>query len=243
MAAPARAGVPPLPDPVQDVVDTVDDVTGSDDPIGDAIDAVDDAVGDVTGTEDPIEDTIDDVTATVDDVVEDAGETAEDVVDRVDDTAEDVVDRVDDATGGTIGDVIGGGQGGGSGNGGQPGNGGGSGGGPAGGPFGNSFSPDGRALPRRGPGAPDDPARDSFGARAPALTAGESAEAPSPGSEPGLGERLREAALDATKKLALPLALTLVVLGYLIAQYWADRRDPKLLLAPVDADHDLLSFQ
>ena len=245
VATPAAAQ---LPGPVQDVTDTVDDVVSSDDPIQDVIDAVDDTIGDVTGTEDPIQDVIDEVGGTVDDVVEtvedtvdDPGQTVDDAVDGVRDTANDVVDKVDDATGGTVGDIVGGGQGGG-----QPGDGGAnppSGG--RGGLSGRSLTPDGLVAARARNGA----AR--VGRRAPSLngggaatTGGESARSgpSSRSSEPTLGERLREAAIEASKKLAVPLALTLIVLSYVVAQHWADRRDPKLVLAPVDADHDLLSF-
>jgi hypothetical protein len=60
---------------------------------------------------------------------------------------------------------------------------------------------------------------------------------------PSLGERLGQAALDASKRFALPLGLTLVVLGFVIVQHWTDRKDPKLVLAPVESDFDLLTFR
>ena len=53
---------------------------------------------------------------------------------------------------------------------------------------------------------------------------------------------LAQAAGEAAKKLAFPLALTLMVLGYLVVQGRIDGRDEKLALAPIDADQDLLSF-
>jgi len=51
-----------------------------------------------------------------------------------------------------------------------------------------------------------------------------------------------EAVGEAAKKLAFPLALTLMVLAYLVVQGRIDGRDEKLALAPIDADQDLLSF-
>lgn len=51
-----------------------------------------------------------------------------------------------------------------------------------------------------------------------------------------------EAASEAAKKLAFPLALTLMVLAYLVVQGRIDGRDEKLALAPIDAEQDLLSF-
>ena len=51
-----------------------------------------------------------------------------------------------------------------------------------------------------------------------------------------------EAAGEAARKLAFPLALTLMVLAYLVVQGRIDGRDEKLALAPIDADQDLLSF-
>lgn len=241
VAAPAAAAVPPLPGPVQDAVDTVDNIASSDDPVADAIDAVDDAIGDATGTEDPIQDTVDEVTGTGEQVVDDVEETVDGVVDTAEDVVDktgNAVDRVDDATGGTIGDLIGGGSSEGPGKGARA-------------PRGSAFGPDGFASPAR---------RDGTAARA----AGGGGRAVVPGSsparsvptdgaaspndpfvaaEPGLAERLRDAAIEASKKLALPLALTIVVLGYVVMQYWADRKDPKLVLAPLESDHDLLSFQ
>lgn len=50
-------------------------------------------------------------------------------------------------------------------------------------------------------------------------------------------------ALEAVEKFAFPLSLTLLVLAYLSAQGWFDRRDPKLALAAVDPDADLLRFE
>lgn len=54
---------------------------------------------------------------------------------------------------------------------------------------------------------------------------------------PGLGE----SAVEAIKDFAFPLVLTLVVGAFLLVQHVVDRKDPKLLFAPVD--QDLLSFE
>lgn len=53
---------------------------------------------------------------------------------------------------------------------------------------------------------------------------------------------VRQAA-EATKQLAFPLALTLIVVAFLLVQGRVDRSDPKLALAPLDSEHDLLSFK
>lgn len=244
-AAPAAAQVPPPPDAVQDVVDTVDEVTSSDDPVSEVVDAVDEAAGDVTGTEDPVESAVDDVVDKVDDAEQAVDDTVADVRDKAGNKAQEVVDRVDEASGGTVGEVVGG-----TGSGGEGPGGGGTPGGGGEGLAGRSLSPDGLVSSVRGRAVADIPARTGPGdADTAAASARESdshtdvANSTPSGAEPGLGERLRRAAIDASKKLALPLSLTLVVLAYLVAQYWADRKDPKFVLAPVDADHDLLSFQ
>ncbi|HYN35438.1 MAG TPA: hypothetical protein VEV82_00520 [Actinomycetota bacterium] len=44
------------------------------------------------------------------------------------------------------------------------------------------------------------------------------------------------------KAFAFPLILALLVLFYLAIQYWLDRKDPKLAVAPVHAKHDLARF-
>jgi hypothetical protein len=54
--------------------------------------------------------------------------------------------------------------------------------------------------------------------------------------------QLSRAALTTAHKLSFPLALTLLVIAFLVFQSRLDRRDPKLRLAPVDSKHDLLPF-
>ena len=49
-------------------------------------------------------------------------------------------------------------------------------------------------------------------------------------------------ATEAARQAAFPLALALLVIAFLMVQNRLDRKDPKLALAPVDSEHDLLSF-
>ena len=52
---------------------------------------------------------------------------------------------------------------------------------------------------------------------------------------------LAESVLEAAKDFAFPLLLTILVGAFLAIQHRFDRRDPKLVLAPLD--HDYLSFE
>jgi len=49
-------------------------------------------------------------------------------------------------------------------------------------------------------------------------------------------------AAEAVEQAAFPLLLLMLVGGFLMVQNRIDRKDPKLALAPVDSEHDLLSF-
>ncbi len=49
-------------------------------------------------------------------------------------------------------------------------------------------------------------------------------------------------AIEAVQQAAFPLILTMLVIAFLTVQNRIDRKDPKLALAPVDSEHDLLSF-
>lgn len=51
------------------------------------------------------------------------------------------------------------------------------------------------------------------------------------------------AATAVAKALAFPLALALLVVGFLAIQGKIGRKDPKLVLAPVDASHETLTFE
>jgi uncharacterized protein YjbJ (UPF0337 family) len=57
-----------------------------------------------------------------------------------------------------------------------------------------------------------------------------------------LDEILRQAAAAATK-LTFPLLLALAVLGFISIQGRLDRRDPKLALAPIDSEQEVLYFE
>ena len=56
-------------------------------------------------------------------------------------------------------------------------------------------------------------------------------------ADPGLSE----SAIEAAKDFAFPLVLTLIVGAFLTIQHRVDRREPKLVFAPID--NDLLSFE
>jgi hypothetical protein len=62
-------------------------------------------------------------------------------------------------------------------------------------------------------------------------------------NETGVLERIGDAALEAARRLAFPLALALIVAAFLAIQGRFDSRDPKLALAPVDAEQGHLSFR
>lgn len=55
-------------------------------------------------------------------------------------------------------------------------------------------------------------------------------------------QQIGRVAAEAAKQMAFPLALTLLVGAFLTMQNRMDRKDPKLALAPVDSEHDLLTF-
>jgi hypothetical protein len=54
--------------------------------------------------------------------------------------------------------------------------------------------------------------------------------------------QLAQAATEAAEKLAFPLGLALMVGAFLMVQGRIDRKDAKLVLAPIDSEQDLLSF-
>jgi hypothetical protein len=55
-------------------------------------------------------------------------------------------------------------------------------------------------------------------------------------SAPGLLERIGEAAAVAARQLSFPLALSLIVVAFVLFQNYLDRKDPKLAVAPIAAD-------
>lgn len=64
----------------------------------------------------------------------------------------------------------------------------------------------------------------------------------SPPVEQSLVQQIGRIAAEAVKQAAFPIALILLVVGFLMIQNRMDSRDPKLALAPVDSHHDSLSF-
>ena len=70
-----------------------------------------------------------------------------------------------------------------------------------------------------------------------------SAEAASARSDLSLLERAAEFAGEVAAKLAFPMALLVMVGAYLVLHGRIGRKDPKLALAPVDAEQELLTFQ
>lgn len=61
------------------------------------------------------------------------------------------------------------------------------------------------------------------------------------GSESIISQIGRVAA-EVAQQVAFPLMLAMLVGGFLIVQNRIDRKDPKLAVAPVDSEHDLLNF-
>lgn len=74
-----------------------------------------------------------------------------------------------------------------------------------------------------------------------ALMSAEQRSAPVVANE-SVVDQIARVAAAAVQQAAFPLLLTLLVGGFLMVQNRIDRSDPKLALAPVDSDHDLLSF-
>lgn len=200
--------------------------------IGGVTDTVGDAVGDVTDT---VGDVVGGATDTVGDAVGGVTDTVGDVVGDVTDTVGGVVDGVGDAVGGTAD---------------AP---------PGSGPGGPVEPPASVPLPEPARGRPgiDPPAvgpsrvdRLPASADAPSVTkdlrspaapqpagvslsdrAGGTVAHPTP--HRGLGHTIARAAAAAARHLAFPVALALIVAGFLLIQDRLDRRDPKLSLAPI----------
>ena len=181
---------------------------------------VNDTVGDAGGA---VGDTVDKANDTLNDVVDTAKKTVDDTVGKVQDTVDDTVGRVPDPTGGGGGTD----------------------------PIGTGPGDDGPGGGRTGPGSGRDGGKNgatgpSGGGAAPSLVptvtsprvsmtgTGMEPVAPStPEQRPGLAGRIARVAAAAAKGLGFPLALALIVVGFLLAQDRVDRRDPKLALAPI----------
>ena len=63
-----------------------------------------------------------------------------------------------------------------------------------------------------------------------------------PSVEDSVISQIGRVAAEAIEKAAFPIALMLMVGAFLMVQNRIDRKDPKLALAPVDSEHDLLIF-
>jgi len=57
-----------------------------------------------------------------------------------------------------------------------------------------------------------------------------------PSDPPGLLRRIGEAAALAARQLSFPLALSVIVVAFVLFQNYLDRKDPKLAVAPIAAD-------
>lgn len=249
----------PVEDVVEDTTGTVDEVT---DPVGDVVDEVTDPEGpvggvvdEVTDPEGPVGGVVDEVTdpegpvgGVVDEVTDPDGpvggvvDGVKDATGNVGDTATGVVDKVGTVVDGVTGSlppapVLPGGQ--------APGPGGSDPGVLAGGDVDARVADaveDAEALAGRI--AATVPA-DGFAATV--LAAAEAADLAAPprrdASAPSLIERIAQSLSDVAQKIAFPLLLAAAVGAFVVMQNRMDRKDPKLALAALDADEDLLGFE
>ena len=240
--------------PVEEVVD---EVTGGGGPVEEVVDdvtgggAVDEVVDDVTGGGGPVEEVVDDVTGgggpveeVVDDVTDPEGPVGE-VVDGVVDGVGSAGDQVGEVVDGVVGalpnapDVPGVDS---------PGDGG----------IDTGVTDPTEVGGNRFPDSPEDPAvraeriaatisPDGFAASVLAATeTSASGVAFGPRrdvSGPSLVERIARSISDVAQKIAFPLLLALIVGAFVVVQNRVDRKDPKLALAAIDADEDLLGFE
>lgn len=242
----AHAQLPGLEDPVGSVVDTVDDVVGS---VGGAAEAAGDTVtdtaGDVTDATGDVVGTVDNSTSVVNKDGEEGGligDVLYGVVGEVNDTVKKTVETVEDTSEEVVKDLQGALKG---------------------KPRSDSFNSNGDVRTVGSSGSPKkerDGSREFVGGNQvadPSSRLGDGAARNLTGvgnprpivpiaeiQEPstGFSEIVRQAA-EATKKLAFPLALSLLVVAFLMMQGRVDGRDPKLAYAPMDAEQELLSFK
>lgn len=244
--------IPDVTEPVGSVVDTVDGGSGDTGSVGGAVDTV----------SDPVKDTVDSTTGTVGGVVDDTGDTVDNVAPGdpvggtkkvVEDTTKRTTETVNgtvDTVGGTTGELGGGVLN----------------------PVLNAKSPrnpdrdgDGKVSNKeriaaaqqrknsiKAVAAAERSERAAAQAKDRRLAAVEKnrrvqgtapVSAVAPPSRETFLTQLADAAVEATKKLAFPLGLALMVGAFLMVQGRIDRKDAKLALAPIDSEQDLLSFQ
>lgn len=80
------------------------------------------------------------------------------------------------------------------------------------------------------------------GSRPARVTTPRTVTATTPPVEDSLVTQIGRVAAEAIEKAAFPIALMLMVGAFLMVQNRIDRKDPKLALAPVDSERDLLIF-
>ncbi len=171
---------------------------------------------------------MDDAQQSVNDGAADPTGTADDAVKQAQDTAGGAVDTVTDTVDGILnppGDD-GGGPGGGGGNGGNGGN-------HGGGTGGNGTSTGTTSVPGGSAITP-------VATLPPTTLSGATVEgqAPAGGRRGGHGAlgRFGDVIARAARQVAFPLALTLIVIAFVVMQNRLDRRDPKLAYAPIGPD-------
>ncbi len=243
--------LPPVLDGVTDAVDEVAGDTGdavdetTDGAIGGVVDEVTETVEEVTdtggGMNDTVEETVDPVTDTVDDVTGPVEETVNDVRDELGNNGGGLAERV----GGVLEEVLGGSSQ-------APGD-------PATAPTGASgVGPNAGGSGSTGAvptdvkglrtGSSTDAATvpiDGFAANL--VAAGDapfaSEAARTDPAGPSLVERIARSASEVAGRIAFPMLLALAVAAFIVVQNHIDRKDPKLALAAVDAEEDLLGFE
>ncbi len=174
----------------------------------------------LTGSDDPVGDAAGSVTGTVTDGVGTATDTGAALVDRANDTVSDVFDRVGGGpdTGGDGGD---------------------------GGTTPGAHNPGGRhASIERGSGVARVPSPGAVRAQRSSSDPAGDGGAPSAvdvakrGRTPGgfFASPLGRTVVEAAKRLAFPVGLLVLVLGFIVVQHRIDRRSPKIAVAHVDRD-------
>lgn len=170
-------------------------------------------------------DTVNDVTGVVDHTVEGGVDLVEDTVKVVSGGAEETVEEAPKLVNDTVDDVAG---------------------------------SDDPPVPVSETDPADEPVREDSPDRSPGRNAPTGAEAPSPlvdqgpvldltivaptrprvvpSDPPGLLQRIGEAAGAVARQLSFPLALSVIVVAFVLFQNYLDRKDPKLAVAPIAAD-------
>lgn len=235
-----------LTDPVGTVTDTVGGVTDgggttTTDPIGSTVDTVTDTVGggggsttDTSLVDDPVGGVVEDVKKTVDNTTTTVEDTSGGLTNDVNQTVGGVTNTVGETTGGTLDKVSE--------------------------TVGGTTTKDGTKKSRNGKTSSTGGHAGTSGSTilgasfADAMRQDARAIAMSPGladialassvtdAADSIIEQIGLIARAAAEHMAFPALLMAIVIGFLMIQNRIDRRDPKLAMAPVDSEHDLLSF-